>query len=136
MANVAETQILLDGPRNAVIKLTATLDTADETAVEKVDPATLSNINSNGEKANRVVIDRIEYDVEDGLTVSLLWDATADKDIVHMERPGSLCFADFGGLSNNAGAGVTGKILLTTQGWSTGQVLSYTIVLYLKKRRA
>jgi hypothetical protein len=40
---------------------------------------------------------------------------------------------NFGGLVNNAGAGVTGKITATTQGWADAAILSFTIVIEMVK---
>jgi len=39
----------------------------------------------------------------------------------------------YGGLINNAGAGVTGKIQLTTEGWASSAVDNFTFVLELVK---
>jgi predicted aconitase with swiveling domain len=46
-----------------------------------------------------------------------------------------MCFEEFGGLKNNAGAGVTGDVLATTEGWGSG-TKSFTVILEFKKHGA
>ncbi len=75
MVDTVTTQILNDGPRNTTIKLTNVSDGTGEAAVTKVDVSTLS------EAPSKVRIDKIVYDIQ-GMTVQLLWDATADVSIV------------------------------------------------------
>lgn len=126
MANVVTSQTLLDGPRNLVILLTGVLDTSNEARAIKVDvstydPATL-----------KVRVDKIQYSTTGALQVLLDWDATTDVTFAVLTGSGELEACKFGGLQNNAGAGVTGDIFLTTLGWSAG-TLSYTILLEMTK---
>ena len=127
MADAVATQTLVDGSRNAVMKFTNVSDGTGESAVTKVDVSALSG--APGE----VRIDRIWY-ATSGMAVRLLWDATADVDIFlcGADDIGCLDFRDFGGLVNNAGAGVTGDIAFTTIGHTAGDV--YTIILDLTKK--
>jgi hypothetical protein len=50
-------------------------------------------------------------------------------------QSGNMKFAKIGGLRNNAGAGVTGKIQLLTQGYTAG-TLNFSVVLTLIKMYA
>lgn len=125
MADAVSSQTILDGAKNAVIKLTNLSDGTGEAAVLKVDVSTLSGAPGG------VNIKRITYDVS-GMVVTLLWDATTDVRIVDLgSNTGVLDFSEFGGLPNNGGAGVTGDILLTTTGHTAGD--SYSIILELTK---
>lgn len=124
MADTVSSQTLIDGPKNCVVKLTNTSDGTGEAAVLKVDVSALSGAPA------RVRIKRIHYSVA-GMVVRLLWDATTDVTIVDLQGDGRLCAEAFGGLSNNAGAGVTGDILLTTVGHTVGD--SYSIILEMVK---
>jgi len=134
MANDVTIQKIQDGPRNTTIKVQGKLDTSDLTQQTLVDPATLDGIDNTGTlKAQGLLIKRIIYNVEDLLSVSLLWDATTPVRIEDLEGRGYMGFGDFGGLTNNGGAGVTGKILISTQGWSSGAVLSFSLVIELVK---
>jgi hypothetical protein len=124
MADAVTSQTIIDGSRNAVIKLTNLSDGTGESAVLKVDVSTLSGAPS------RVKVEKIHYTVS-GMVATLLWDATADVRIIDLAGDGCFDFTGFGGLPNNAGAGVTGDILLTTTGHAVGD--SYSLVLELSK---
>lgn len=128
MANSVLTQVVLDGPRNVVVKVTGILDTSDQAAITVADPATMAGIDFSGTlKALKLRLKEIEYSIEDGLTVNLYWDATAPVLLATLNGHAENCYDDFGGLPNNAGAGVNGKVLLSTEGWAG--VKSFTIVM-------
>jgi len=133
MANSTSVQILVDGPRNVVLKLDAILDTSDLTSTVIVDPSTLSDYNINGVKATKLRINKINFDVEDGLDVELFWDAATPVRIGNFVGRGKVDAWRYGGIVNNA-TSPTGKITLATQGWTTGAILSYTILLELVKQ--
>lgn len=124
MADAVTTQTIIDGARNAVVKLTNLSDGTGEGAVKKVDASDLS-----GSPAT-VKIRRVHYNVS-GMSVTLLWDATSDVTALILQGDGCMDFSAFGGLPNNGGDGATGDILLTTSGHTSGD--SYSIVLELEK---
>lgn len=124
MADAVSSQTLVDNSRNVVMKFTNTSDGTGESAVTKVDVSALNGAPS------KVTIDRIHYSVS-GMVVRLLWDATADVTIVDLQGDGCLDASSFGGLYNNAGAGVTGDIKLTTTGAGSGD--SYSLILEMHK---
>ena len=134
MANVVTTQLLADGPRNTIVKIVGILDTSDVGYTTLVDPATLSAIDGWGNKARQLRINKIIFNVEDGLDVRLFWDATVPESIDTLVGRGNNDMAAFGGLNNNAGAGKTGKIGYSTQGWNTGLTLEFTLVLEMVKQ--
>lgn len=136
MANITSIQTLVDGPRNVVVKLAGILDTADISSTTLVDPATLAALNTDsGELPTRLIIDKVSYNVEAGLTVNLYWDATSPVLINSLVNSGDdLEYKDFGGVYNTEASGVTGKILYSTQGWSAGAILSFTAVLEMRKK--
>ena len=127
MADTVTTQILIDGPRNAVVKLTNVSDGAGESAVVKIDPATLSGSPSS------VSIEHIRY-VTVGMSVSLYWQASTNVLAWAMaaDLDGEIDAECFGGIPNNAGAGKTGRLVLTTTGHSSGDI--YALILSLKKK--
>lgn len=119
---MATVQVLEDGWRNYIIKVnTSTV----ETGTLLVDVSTLNP------PCGRVRLDKAEYDVGVGSSVELLWDATADVSIITFsEGPGqSMYFKDEGGINNNAGAGVTGDVLISKTGTSNA-----TCVLWFVKK--
>ena len=126
MANAVTSQTLLDGPRNLVILLTGVLDTSNEARAIKVD------VSSYDPAPTKVRVDKIQYSIAGALQVLLDWDATTDVTFAVLSGQGELEACKFGGLQNNAGAGVTGDIYLTTLGYSAGTV-SYTLLLEMTK---
>lgn len=136
MANVTSIQILEDGAARTVVKLEGILDTSDVSSTTVVDPAAQSSVDPTGSnylKASKYRIDKIIHNIEDGLAVNLFWDAATPVRIEELTGRAKVEYRDFGGLQNNA-TSPTGKITYTTQGWSTGAVLSFSLILYLTKQ--
>ena len=135
MANVTSIQIINDGSRNVTLKAEGILDTADLASATLVDPAALFGMDNTGTvKASKLRINRIIYNVEDGLSLNLAWDGATAARIEQLTGRGDMKFHDFGGITNNATT-PTGKILYSTQGWSTGAILSYSLVLEMVKEQ-
>ena len=132
MANSFTTQILEEGQRNAIVKLTAVLDTSDLAVTNAVQ---MSDINQGGIgfTPTQARIDHIDYSISDQLEVQLLWGATTDVVILPLAGRGRLMFWNFGGLTNNAGAGKTGAIKIKTTGWTSGTQV-FSVVLELVKQ--
>lgn len=117
MAFAIATQLLIDGPRNTVSKTTGDFAQGSlPAAVTILDPSTLTSMNPGMAGANPATllrVDWIEYSIADGITVQLYWDATTPIAICELYGRGKLEPYKYGGFLNNAGAGVTGKILMT-----------------------
>ena len=136
MANTLTTQIILDGPRNTVVKVVGVLDTSDLASTVIVDPATLAGIDNTGTlKAKKLKIVNVTHNVEDGLSVSMFWDATTPDRILDLVGRNELEFKRFAGLIDPTTVGSTGKITISTQGWAAAAVLSFSIVLELTKQQ-
>jgi hypothetical protein len=135
MANAFTTQIISDGPRNAIVKLTGILDTSNLSSTTAIDMATLSPIvpGTSATKPAQVAIHHIDYSISDQLEVQLSWDATTPVVIMPLAGRGRLMFKDFGGLQNNAGAGKTGNITVQTTGWASGTQV-FSLVLEMVKQ--
>ena len=69
-----------------------------------------------------------------GMKVQILFDADTDVFCIELgeNQSGHHDYSSFGGLTNNAGTGVTGDILFTTVGHSSAD--TYTVILYLRKK--
>lgn len=135
MANSITTQLILDGPRNCILKVEGILDTSDLASQVILDPALVAGMDSTGAvKAQGFLIQRITYTVEDALECRLFWDATAPTRIEALTGRGIAKFERFHGLPNNSGAGRTGKILLSTEGWSAAKILSFSLIIELIKQ--
>lgn len=113
-------QVLQDGARNYIIKVTGTGTDA---------AALLVDVSAMAPPATRVVLQKVIYDVEVGGQVLLLWDATTDTNLLYLNAGNgqTMCFEDIGGLTNDAGTGVTGDVLIT----STAH--DYSLILWFKK---
>jgi hypothetical protein len=131
MANSVQIQTLVDSERNLVVKLVGILDTSNVSLATLIDPALLASVNSTGlnsQKPTKVAIKKVTYDVEDGLAVNLYWDATTDVPIWRFVGRGFVMGEQVGFLQNNAGTGVTGKVLYDTDGYSSGS-LSFSLLI-------
>jgi hypothetical protein len=134
MADAVTSQTILDGERLFIAKFTNISDGTGETAVTKIDVSTL-NPNSFGLACNGVKINKI-YGTTHGMEVRILWDATTDVFAWQIPQNSNylMDFSSFGGIPNNAGAGVTGDLLFTTADASSGDM--YSIVLECLKTYA
>lgn len=127
MANSVTVQVLQDGPRNVVLHVTGVLDTSNLAATVIADVSTFDPV------PTLVRIDRMVWSCSDPLAVQLFWDATTDVFITELKaQEHKQDFKDVGGIHNNAGAGVTGDIVVTTTGWTAGTEY-FTIDLWLVK---
>ena len=134
MADAVATQTLLDGERMAIMKFTNLSDGTGESKVLKVDVSTLTS-SASGKACDGVTITKIHASTH-GLEVQIYWDATTDVFCwcVPQNSTYTMDFEKFGGLTNNAGTGVTGDVLFSTADASAGDF--YTIVLEMVKSYA
>jgi len=134
MADAVTSQTILDGERLFIAKFTNISDGTGETAVLKIDVSTLApnsfNLACNGVKINKI------YGSTHGMQVRILFDATTDQFAWQLPQNSNylMDFSSFGGIPNNAGAGVTGDVLFTTSDQTAGDM--YSIVLECTKTYA
>lgn len=128
MAGTITVQKIVDGSRNVIIKATIGGD-ADLSNAVLFDASAYVGANTN----NKLM--KIQFAL-DGFDARLLWDATANVDLIALPENymDTQCYKFFGGIPNNAGAGKTGDILITTVGLGAGD--DGHIILYLKKKDA
>lgn len=124
MANAIVTTFPINGSRNFVARIDITCDTAAEfSAADIIDVANLTGL------PNKFKIKGITWQLTD-FYAKLMWDATADVQAVALSQyEGDMDFFSTGApLLNNAGAGVTGKLQITTKGvtaTSAGTIIIY-----------
>ena len=116
MANTVDIQKIIDGPRNAVIKIFLASDGASGELADQiiVDVSTLEGAPS------KVHLMAIDWCLR-GFDVLLEWEATTDAPIITLtpeSGAGGFCWEKFGGIPNNGGAGVTGDLSITTTGFT------------------
>lgn len=119
---MATVQIINDGPRNLVIKVDGT---GAETNTKIVDVTTLSP------PCTTLSLASIVYSLAPAAVMQLLWEATADVVAWNLFGSGGVVapFMLTSGIPNNAGAGVTGNVLLSGGAAST----NYSIYLEFLK---
>lgn len=138
MSDATTTQTLFDDGGHVVIHLTNVSDGSGETAAVKVDASALVG----GGATTRYSLERIKWATV-GMGFNLLWDATTDVlfwTCGNATSEGDIDYTKGGtgpagpGITNNAGTGVTGDVLLTTAGQTSGD--SYVVTLWLRKTAA
>lgn len=128
MANVLSTQIIIDGPRNLVVKVTGVLDS-------DVPLTTIVTPSATFLAPPLVQLDYIDYAIQDTIEVQLQWQGTPNTALLPLAGRGRMGFTDFGGIPDNATT-PTGNIQLLTTGIGAGPAASplvFTLVLEMKK---
>ena len=131
MADAVTSQTLFDNERTAIMKFTNISDGTGESAVLKVDVSALTP-SASGKTCTRVTVTKI-YIASHGMEVRMLFDATTDVPF-YLSSPGAtqtLDMTGFGGITNNAGTGVTGDIVFSTADASSGD--TYWCILEMTK---
>jgi hypothetical protein len=135
MANSVSIQLIEQGARNAIFKLTGLLDTSNEAYNVKILPST-AGINP---VPTQYRLDYLWYSISDGIEVQLFWDATTPTLIGPLAGRGKMDYWNFGGLQNDAGAGKTGGIGLSAIAlpgatYTAGTPFTYALTLELVKQ--
>lgn len=139
MVDAVTSQTLHDDGGHVVMHFTNISDGTGESDVVKVDASTLVG----GAASTRYAVEKIAWSTV-GMGFNLEWDATTDVAFFTTGNNNSQGEIDFtegprgnpgkGGITNNAGVGVTGDILLTTVGHASGD--AYNLTLWLRKTAA
>ena len=137
MADAVTSQTILDsGGRDLVMKFTNISDSTGESAVVKIDVSALTSSAITGQSCNRVVLQRIWFS-NVGMGWKLYWNADSNMFICQAPKDwtDTWDFTDSSqtlpGIPNNAGSGVDGDLLLTTNDHTSGD--TYSIVIWATK---
>lgn len=135
MANSLEQQIVSEGPRNVVVKLTGILDTSDITQLPAIN---INSFTTNEPRTMGVLsgfrVDSVEWSMSKDLEVQLFWDSNAPQQILPLAGRGEMCATHYGGLQpNQTRSGYSGNINLITNGYVGGTVQNFSIILELIK---
>jgi hypothetical protein len=136
MADAVTSQTIEDGGKNLVMKFTNISDGTGESAVAKIDVSALNSEPSTGASCSRVVLQRIWFS-NIGMGFKLYWNATTNMFICQAPKDWSDTwdFTDSSitlpGIPNNAGSGVNGDLLLTTNDHTSGD--TYSVVVWALK---
>lgn len=132
MADVVVNTTLMNTKTKLVTSSYYTSDGTGGTDVVLVDKSTFTG--PNGLEPGRLVIERIEYDV-DGMQMIVEFDHSTDDAVGVCVGQGFFDYSRKGkyqGFIDPASAGGTGDIVVTTVGHTSGD--KGTIVLYMKKK--
>jgi len=137
MADTVTSQTLKDHASAWAVKLTNVSDGTGESNVVKVSANNL--VASDGGGTQRLSITKLFWNVSKGTSptidprVTLLWRGTSNTTIVTLTGSGYWDLTTGGQcpLTNNAGAGANGDILLTTAGFTN--TAAYTVIIQGKK---
>lgn len=131
MAATATQQILNNGSRNLVLHYTIGGTTGDASAAVLVDVSALdANIGVNGLKLTKAAWSLSGFDLK------LSWDATANVDFAEFrDSEGEQFWEAEGGITNNAGAGATGDVLFTTNGYTASPDVGHFTLWFKKKNQ-
>ena len=133
MADTVSTQIIQDGSKQAIIKVTAVVGNTDVVTSTMVDVSSLSVDPVSRRACTGAVLATLTY-VGVGVGVKLEWDATTN--VLIFDLPVNWTedydFSDYSGIPNNSGAGKTGDIVATTVSPSAGD--TYTFIFTVNKQ--
>ena len=136
MADAVTSQTIEDGGKNLVMKFTNISDGTGESAVAKIDVSAVDTEPSTGAACSRVTLQRIWFS-NIGMGFKLYWNATTNMFICQAPKDWSDTwdFTDSSitlpGIPNNAGSGVNGDLLLTTNDHTSGD--TYSVVVWALK---
>ena len=137
MADAVTSQTILDdGGKNLIMKFTNISDGTGESAVAKIDVSALTSSAITGQACNRVVLNKIWFS-NVGMGFSLYWNATSNMFICQAPKDWTDTWdftqssQNLHGIPNNAGTGINGDLLLTTNDHTSGD--TYSIVIWANK---
>lgn len=133
MANVLDVQVLHEGPRNIVVKLTGVLDTSDASELPAVN---MQSFTGNEPSCTLVGLraDLIEYSIGSGIEIQLAWAGNSPQQITPIAGRGRIVATNYGGfVPDQTRSGYNGNINLTTTGYQAGTVQNFSVILELIK---
>lgn len=132
--NAFDKQILEEGYRNAVVKLTGSLDTGNFDTVSAISPADFTNNDPNFSRVSGLRVDHITYSIGDGIELQLAWNSFAPQQIAPIAGRGKIdATCDGGFIPDASKPGYDGTINLFSTGFIPGAPQNFTVFLRLVK---
>lgn len=132
MANTFDLQVLNDGHRNAIVRISAVLDTSDADLTISLDTFTNNDV-QGGQTLRGLRLDSIDNQIGSGLQVQLYWAAAVDQLMFTAVGQHETCFKDHGGLVPDMSAlGFNGNVKVKTIGFNIFQEPPQTFSLVLR----
>lgn len=133
MSNQLGKQIIEEGPRNAVVKLTGVLTNSDVTLNPAISPSDFKN-NDVRMTLTGFRVDEVLYSLSGNLEATLYWGGNTMQVITPVARSGKIDVAGDGGfLPDQTASGFDGSIDLITTGFAAGTTQTYSVTLRLVK---
>ena len=136
MADATTSQTIQDGGRNLIMKFTNISDSTGQSAATLIDVSGLNTNPPTGASCSRIVIQRIWFS-NVGMGWKLHWNASSNVFICQAPKDWADTWdftdssKDLSGIPNNAGSGVNGDLLITTNDHTSGD--TYSIVFWALK---
>lgn len=133
MANVVEKQIVEEGPRNAIVKVSGVIDTSDVNLVSFIAPGNFTN-NDSRLRLTGFRVDEVVYSIGQVIDMQLAWNGGTPQQILMLSRSGKFdLWADGGLVPDTTRAGYDGSINIKSVGYPAGTVQEFTLLLRLVK---
>ncbi len=133
MSNQVEKQIVEEGPRNAVVRVSMVLDTNDVNLVSFIKPSDFTN-NDIGMTLTGFRMDAVIFSVGQVLDVILAWNSSTPQLMLPLSRSGKIDATPDGGyVPNTALGGYGGSINIKTAGFPAGTIQVVSLLLRLVK---
>lgn len=134
MANQVEKQIIEEGPRNAVVKVTGVLDTSDINLVSFISATDFSNNDAHGLRLVGFRLDAVIYSVGQVLDIILAWNGSVPQLIVPLARSGKIdATADGGFVPDQTKGGYDGSINISSKQFPAGTTQVFSLLIRLVK---
>jgi len=134
MANTLERQILEEGPRNAVVKLSGVLGTSDISEVPAIQLSDFSNNDASCGKLIGLRVDAVMYSMGMSIDLLLSWNGNTPQQIMPLAGRGKIdVTADGGMIPDMNRSGYDGSINLYSTGFTPGTIQNFTVLLRLVK---
>lgn len=133
--NLVDKQILEEGWRNVVVKLTGVIDSADVIETSAIAPGDFFNNDRKAGSLTGFRVDHVTYSIGNGIEVVLAWNSNNPQQITPLAGRGKIDSTDDGGfLPDTTRLGYDGSINLYTQGFLPGMPpQNFTVFLRLVK---
>lgn len=139
MANSFTTQILREGPRNLVVRVTGEIQGVASTGGTDIAPTAITSIATGSPPCTGLRVDRVKFSIPHGcpLDVNLFWDATSPELFFGAGGGDDGDFWNFGGITTNAPPGATGDIMFGTSGaaaLTTATLYPFALIVEMVKQ--
>ena len=133
MAQTIEKQVVEEGYRNAVVKVTGVMDTSDINLVSYIKPLDFTN-NDPTARITGLRVDAVMYSLGQVIDVVLYWNSDSPQQILPLARSGKIdAWGEGGFIPDTTRSGYDGSINIKSSGYPPGTVQNITLLIHLVK---